>query len=238
MATKFSVIIPFHERTILLDRAFHSLSANTFGNFEVIAVNDASRERIKEYPQGISSSQFRQIDLKIRSERVAAYNAGMEKSLGEWICWLDSDDEYMSNYLSVLNDAIDKFPEYKIFNFGSIIQWHRHKDEYLTKIGKPFHMDEPHMNFRSGVIGTGRFIFHRSILDTIPLMKPALRPYGNPGCFPEVNRNPNYPMREDGQWVPMGDPWGNDYHWFWLMTRKFETKTLDMLLYIEHKRKS
>lgn len=236
---KFSVIVPVHNRLDKVKRTLKSLNNQTYWDFEVVLVDDASDDETHEY---LEKYQFDYNDVKLvthknRKERVASRNDGMKESTGEWICWLDSDDEYMSNYLEVLNDAIDKWPKYKIFNFGSVIHWHRNEDEFYTKVGQPFMMEEPHENFSSGTIGTGRFIFHRSILDEIPLMKPALRPYGDPGAFPELNRNPNYPMREDGQWVPMGNPWGEDYHWFWLMTRKHETKTLNMLLYIEYRRK-
>ena len=67
-------------------------------------------------------------------------------------------------------------------------------------------------------------------------MIPSIHPYGNPGSFPELNRNPEYPMRDDGQWVPMGNPFGDDYYWFWKITRDHRSYPIDMYLYIEHRR--
>lgn len=226
---KFSIVIPVHNNKEKLFRALRSVYAQTYQNYEIIVVDDHSDDPIPD------SSSYKLIRSDERLERVACRNMGMMAAQGEWICWLDADDEYMSNYLEIVNDVSKTVGTHSLINFGSIIHWHRTKDEFITKIGQPFYM-EPHMNFRSGTIGTGRFVFKRSCLDKVPLMTPCLRPYGDPGCFPELNRNPNYPMREDGQWVPIGNPFGEDYHWFWLLTRQYTSKTIDMLLYIEHRR--
>lgn len=235
----FSVVIPGYNRQETIGRAIESVVDQNFNEeYEIVLVDDCSTDLTpsimlnykNQYPELVTV-----IEREQRGERVASRNDGMAAARGDWICWLDSDDEYMINYLRVCQDAINKWPEYKIFNFGSVIHLHRNQEEWLTKIGDPFHM-EPHENFRSGKIGTGRFIFHKSVFDEVPMLIPSLRPYGDPGCFPELNRNPNYPMRGDGQWVPFGNPWGEDYHWYWSITRKFEHKTLDMLLYIEHRR--
>lgn len=238
---KFSVIIPCHNRAEKLKRTLKSLDSQTFRDFEIILIDDASTDstgvimnNYKDFRYGVKV-----VSHHVRQERVACRNNGMKVSEGEWICWLDSDDEYMSNYLQILSDAIDTFPEYRIFNFGSIIHWHRTSEEFETKFGHPFQpaiIGNGHESFKSGHIGTGRFIFHRSLLEEIPEMIPTLRPYGDPGCFPELNRNPEYPMREDGQWVPFGNPWGEDYHWYWLITRNNISKPLNCYLYVEHRR--
>lgn len=242
-SARFSVVIPCFNRGDKLKRTLASLNAQSFPDFEVVLVNDASTDDTLKI---MEKYDFNYINVKIvnhkeRQERVASRNDGMKAATGEWICWLDSDDEYFSNTLEILDAAIKAFPEYKIFNYGSVIHWHRNETEFLTKIGKTF---EPpidgkgHVSFKSGHIGTGRFIFKRSLLEKIPLMVPSMRPYGDPGCFPELNRNTEYGMREDGQWLPFGNPWGEDWLWFWKLTRENHSKPLDMLLYIEHRRAS
>lgn len=238
---RFSVVIPCFNRGDKLKRTLRSLDGQSFKDFEVVMVNDGSTDNTKEVMEKYA---FKYLDVKVinhaqREERVASRNDGMKAASGEWICWLDSDDEYFSNTLEVLNDAIETFPDYQIFNYGSIIQWHRKKDEFITKIGatfKPETQGKGHVSFKSGFIGTGRFIFKRSLLRKIPPLIPSMHPYGNPGCFPELNRNPEYPMREDGQWIPFGNPWGEDWLTFWNLTRNHQSKPLDMLLYIEHRR--
>lgn len=238
---KFSIIIPAHNRSDKLERTLNSLKNQTLKDFETILINDASSDNTIDVMEKFRATSYnvKIINHNVRKERVESRNEGMTAAEGEWICWLDSDDEYMSNYIEILNDATEVYPEYKIFNFGSIIHWHRKKDEFTTWFGKPF---EPviegkgHESFKSGHIGTGRFIFHKSLLDEVPLMIPSLRPYGDPGCFPELNRNPEYPMREDGQWIPFGNPWGEDWLWFWKLTREHISKSLNIYIYVEHRR--
>lgn len=237
---KFSVILPTYNRAKQTIRSLNSLAIQTFRDFETIVIDDCSTDdTLIQIPSWNKPKDF---NLKIhtqptRQERVAARNLGMRESVGEWICWIDSDDEYVSRYLEIVNDAINLYPEYKIFNFGSLFQYHRSENDFNATIlptFKPNKLEVGHENFRSGKITTGTFVFHRSILNDIPMMTPAIRPYGDPGCFPELNRNPNYPMREDGQWVPMGNPFGEDYHWFWLMTRKYHSMPFDSVLYIRN----
>ena len=45
------------------------------------------------------SKKIRVIHQSPNIGRAPARNLGMEKSRGEWRCWLDSDDEYSTNYL-------------------------------------------------------------------------------------------------------------------------------------------
>lgn len=238
--SKFSVILPVHNRAGIQRKALNSLNNQTFKDFELIYVDDGSTDMgSHEASMYLENLYGTILKNEKRQERVYSRNIGMQASTGEWICWLDSDDEYLSTYLETLNDAIEKWPEYRIFNFGAAVYFHRNKEDYAFKQRRVFSPDilgGGHIDFQSGHIGTGSFIFRRDILDEVELMKPSLRPYGDPGCFPELNRNPNYPMREDGQWIPMGNPWGDDYHWFWLITRNNISKPIDMPLYIQHYR--
>lgn len=240
---RFSIVIPCFNRADKLKRTLASINAQSFDNFEVVLVNDGSTDKTLEVMEKYEFNYFnvKIVNHKKRLERVASRNDGMKASTGEWIFWLDSDDELFSSTLEILNDAIEEFPGYEIFNYGSIIQWHRHKKEFLTKIGKTFEPPiegDGHASFKSGHIGTGRFIFKRSLLDEVSLMKPSMSPYGDPGCFPELNRNTEYGMREDGQWLPFGNPWGEDWLWFWKLTRDNLSKPLDVILYIENRRAS
>ncbi len=89
---KCSVVIPTHNRLEVLRRALNSISNQTLQPFEVIVVDDGSTDNTcqsiqQEFPNVILLSQ----EQKGVS---AARNKGISVSQGNWIAFLDSDDEW------------------------------------------------------------------------------------------------------------------------------------------------
>jgi glycosyltransferase involved in cell wall biosynthesis len=58
---------------------------------------------------------------KNHEERSAARNFGISKANGRFICFLDSDDEYLSGFLQQNYDAIQKNPDFLIFRSGTVM---------------------------------------------------------------------------------------------------------------------
>lgn len=176
--------------------------------------------------------------------RLVARNAGMSRAKNDWICWLDSDDEYVSTYLSTINAAIAKFPDAKLFNFGAVVfdepnfrSWTR--DTFLPALRED---GRGHVAFKSGGIGTGSFVFKRELSEEIGLLPETRHPYGNDDSLPALatRRWPElkdlYGQNETGQWLPFGNPWGDDWLYFYLLTRNHVSIPLDINLYIQHLR--
>lgn len=51
----------------------------------------------------------------------SARNHGVRLSTGKWICFQDSDDEYLPQHLQILHDAIFHFPEHKVVRSGLLL---------------------------------------------------------------------------------------------------------------------
>jgi glycosyltransferase involved in cell wall biosynthesis len=93
-----SIIIPTFNRKELIQRAVKSVLLQTFGNFELIIVDDASTDgTVKE--QFDTDSRISYIPLPIQSGVAKARNLGVEKSKGHFIAFLDSDDEWLPKKL-------------------------------------------------------------------------------------------------------------------------------------------
>ena len=87
-----SVIIPTYNRARLLPQALDSVLAQTYGDFEIIIVDDGSnddtRTVIEPYLGRSNARYFYQDNQK----QAAARNLGIKKAEGEYIAFLDSDD--------------------------------------------------------------------------------------------------------------------------------------------------
>lgn len=94
----FSVVIPTYNRTAMLVRAVASVRRQALEDFEVIVVDDGSRE-----PQaGLTSlhdPRIRLLRTSANSGAAAARNVGIAAARGRYISFLDDDDEYLPSFL-------------------------------------------------------------------------------------------------------------------------------------------
>lgn len=261
--TKFSVVIPVysardegvrevemrHYRAKQVQRAIKSIISQQFTDWELILVNDGCTD---DTPTILR--KFAKADKRIKvidqenSNRAIARNRGMEAATGEWICWMDSDDEYSTHYLREIHQATLDFPEYKIFNFGSIIHFPDHHTA-IRGVYVPAIEGDGHEYFRSGHIGCGSFVFRRDLWlsDEKYRIPDEVNPYQFAAAsrfdmrFPddqEFIENPAGAFT-DGVYrhgLSLGNPWGDDFLQFFKLTRDNHSKPLDVLLYIQYPR--
>ena len=98
-----SIIIPTYNRAAFIKRAVKSGINQTYQNFEIIIIDDYSQDNTDEVIEKLKKkySQFRIEYLKNKNNRGAQHtrNKGIKKAKGEWIAFLDSDDEWLPNKL-------------------------------------------------------------------------------------------------------------------------------------------
>jgi glycosyltransferase involved in cell wall biosynthesis len=97
----FSIILPTYNRAQFLPKAIDSVIAQTFVDWELIIVDDGSTDNTKEVVAAYKDPRILYI-YQENQERSAARNNGIAKSNGEYICFLDSDDYYLSEKLENL----------------------------------------------------------------------------------------------------------------------------------------
>jgi len=107
-----SVIIPTHNRTDMLKRAVKSVLNQTFKNFELIIVDDASEETTKKVVKKFKDKRIRYI-YKIREPHNSSStrNEGIKVARGEFIAFLDDDDEWLPKKLEKQIEFFKKNPE-------------------------------------------------------------------------------------------------------------------------------
>ena len=125
---KFSVIIPTFNRSKKLKEALDSLAAQNFNDFETIICDDGSTDDTKEIVE-LYKSQLR---IKYYFEdnwggAARPRNQGIVIAEGDWICFLDSDDQWHPNKLKEVAYVVD--------NFDVDLVCHWFKDSFGRVIG-------------------------------------------------------------------------------------------------------
>lgn len=98
---KISIIIPFYNVENYIENCINSVKSQTFTDFECFLIDDKSTDRslLKATNAIAGDSRFRIIQHKTNLKQGAARNTGLDNASGEWIVFLDSDDQWENNFL-------------------------------------------------------------------------------------------------------------------------------------------
>lgn len=239
----FSILTPCNvhsqERGMQLQRAIESVKLQTYqvagsqeGLWEHIIINDGSQVEftLPDYPW------IKRIDQE-HLERMIALNKGFEASTKEWIVFLDSDDMLSPYYLEACAQMIAKYPEFFVFNFGST---YFHTNYTISNRGAfaPKMLEKGHEIFSSGTIVNGTYIFKRECYLKLGGFPQVTNPWDFSAEaqkeFPELKQfffivnedNKNGVVRE------MGNPIGQDFFYFYKLTREYHSKPINVYLYM------
>jgi len=96
-----SVIVPFYNRIDKVINAYTSAAKQTFTSYEIILVNDGSVEKDDLLKDIICNENI--IYIKSKHNRGPSYarNIGLERATGEYLAFLDSDDQWLPNKLKI-----------------------------------------------------------------------------------------------------------------------------------------
>ena len=149
-----SVIIPVYNQEKYVGKCIHSVLNQSFLDFEVIVINDGSKDISLEICQKYAKKDSRLTIIDKQNEGVsAARRDGLLKARGEYICFLDSDDYLADHALGLLYGlAIEKQSDVVIGSYDIVYDnW-----ELLKKKAVPFRfLDEgiPREQIIPAVIG-------------------------------------------------------------------------------------
>lgn len=104
----FSVVIPAFNAEKFIARSIQSVLNQTYKDFELIIIDDGSKDGTKQ-----KISEFQNAKIKYFYQEnagvSAARNRGIQASSHDYVCFLDADDEWMSDHLDVLASLIEKY---------------------------------------------------------------------------------------------------------------------------------
>lgn len=109
-----TVIITTYKRPYeMLERALRSVLTQSYSNIELIVVDDSSddfieRDEIKNKIENIKDDRITYIQHKINQGVCAARNTGIRMCAGDYIAFLDDDDEYLPDKIKLQLEKIKK----------------------------------------------------------------------------------------------------------------------------------
>lgn len=106
-----SVALPAFNRGHIIREAIESALAQTYRDFEIIVVDDGSRDNTSEVVAQIQDPRIRCIRLEQNKGVAAARNLILREARGELISFLDSDDLWKPSKLEKEVDFLERHPE-------------------------------------------------------------------------------------------------------------------------------
>ena len=107
----FSIIIPAYNNAEYLDDAITSVLRQTYTNFELIAVNDASPDDSAAVIKAYADPRIKYIEHDVNKGLSAARNTGIRNAVGEYVVPLDGDDYFHPEKLKAHADFLEKNPD-------------------------------------------------------------------------------------------------------------------------------
>ncbi len=95
MIPKVSIIIPTFNRSMFLSRAVNSVLHQTSHDFELIIIDDASTDFTAQVSSGFADERIKYIRHTHNQGGAVARNTGLKVAQGQYICFLDDDDELL-----------------------------------------------------------------------------------------------------------------------------------------------
>lgn len=154
----FSVVIPVFNKAPHLERSIDSVLTQTYGDFELILVDDASTDESFDILQRYDDPRIRIFSRPVPGPGgYAARNLGIKEAKFNWIAFLDADDEWDKNRLAKLAELSYNFPEAKMLSSG----WTEFFDEEKT------HLDDYSHKYLNS--STHYFDIYTLLLDKQPI---------------------------------------------------------------------
>lgn len=171
----FSVMICCYNSEKYISETIDSIIEQTYKNWEIVLVNDGSKDRTKSIVQGYIDSGIPIVYHYQENQGFAsARNKGIELSNSEWIAIIDHDDICLPNRLEIQANHIEKNKNAKLF-FSNIIHFSVDNPNIRTHFDR---INPSKLDLSSGsamnnllvygcFIGTQGVVFHKNTAEKI-----------------------------------------------------------------------
>lgn len=160
-----SVVIPLYNKAHTIVETLSTVVNQTFTAFEIIIVNDGSKDNgVEIIKQNFNDPRIRIINQENQGVSVAR-DRGVEEARSNYIAFLDADDKWHPDYLKIMNVAITRYPDAALYSSGSLIYnadgsiSYRLAKKYLNKIVVCDFFENPHVYIHTSATVINKSIF-------------------------------------------------------------------------------
>ncbi|MEF9919503.1 glycosyltransferase family 2 protein [Anaerorhabdus sp.] len=127
-----SIIIPVYNCEMYLEKCLNSIRNQTYKDFEVIVVDDGSNDKSLEILNDFKMLNYFNMKIysKINEGQAVARNIGVSLSTGDYICFVDADDEVTDDYLLKFKQLTDLNVDLGITQIKRVYEG---KNEFIKK---------------------------------------------------------------------------------------------------------
>jgi glycosyltransferase involved in cell wall biosynthesis len=104
---RVSIVITTHNRAGLLPAAMHSVLAQTFGDFEVIVVDDGSTDATRQAVRAFEDPRIQYVRHEQKRGLSAARNTGLHSARGKYVAYLDDDDTWLPEKTALQENVLE-----------------------------------------------------------------------------------------------------------------------------------
>jgi len=117
------VIIPTYNRASLVTSAIKSVINQTYQDYEIIVIDDGSTDNTLDVLAAYSD-QIKYVLLPHSGNPATARNAGLSIAEGEYVAFLDSDDEWLPEKLERQVQILNSNPEIGLICSNALVRYH------------------------------------------------------------------------------------------------------------------
>ena len=132
-----SVVTITRNRGKLIGRCISSVLGQTYHNVEHIVVDGASDDETDDVVKSFNDERLVFLKLEENWSLEKTYKYGTSQAKGKYICFLDSDDEYLPTKIEKQVALIESLPE----DYGMVYCWMTYydssKDNAVIRVHKP-----------------------------------------------------------------------------------------------------
>jgi len=111
----FSVVIPLFNKEHFIVQTLRSVLAQTFGDFEVIVIDDCSTDGSFAAASSMHDPRIRIVRAEKNAGLSASRNTGIRLAAADFVAFLDADDIWKTGFLNEIHKLVGLFPEASLF---------------------------------------------------------------------------------------------------------------------------
>jgi glycosyltransferase involved in cell wall biosynthesis len=160
---------------MFLRGAIASVLNQTFRDLEVIVVDDASNDTTLDVVSGFSDPRIRYVRHELQKGGAAARNTGIRRTAGEYIAFLDDDDEWFPEKLNLQVVLLDRSSSEVGAVYTGCIKVDHTSGKVLSQ-KTPTHRGDLHQRFlvKNCVTSTSSVVLRRQCLESVGLFDETL----------------------------------------------------------------